>query len=50
MEGSNTRSNIEVAKPPVCNGEAERMEEFITACRLYLRIRMRGAIVDKQIQ
>jgi len=41
MERSNTGSNIEVAKPPVFNGEAGRVEGFITVCRSYLRIRMR---------
>jgi len=50
MEGSNTGSNIEMVKPPVFNGEAERVGEFITAYRLYLRIRMRGATVEEQIQ
>ena len=27
-----------------------RVEEFITACRLYLRMRIREAIVEEQIQ
>ena len=49
MEGSNTESNIKVAKPPVFNREAEKVEGFITACRLYLRMRMRKAIVEEQI-
>jgi len=49
-DGSNTGSNIEVAKPPVFNGEAGRVGEFIMACRLYLRIKMREAMVEEQIQ
>ena len=49
VEGSNTGFNIEVAKPLVLNGEAERVEGFIIACRLFLRIKIRGAIVEKQI-
>jgi len=49
-ERSNTESNIEVAKPPVFNEEAERVEGFITVCRIYLRMRMREATVEKQIQ
>jgi len=44
------RSNIEVAKPPVFNGEVERVREFITICRLYLRMKMREATVEEQIQ
>ena len=49
MEGSNTESNIKIAKPPVFNREAEKVEGFITACRLYLRMKMRKAIVEEQI-
>ena len=43
-------SNIEMAKPLMFNGEAREMEGFIMAYRLYLRMRMRGAEVGKQIQ
>jgi len=39
-----------MVKLPVFNREVGRMEEFITACRLYLRIRMKGATVEEQIQ
>jgi len=39
-----------VAKPPVFNGEVEKVKGFIMAYRLYLRIRMRGTIVEEQIQ
>jgi len=49
-EGSNTGSYIEVVKPPVFNGEIGKVGSFIIACRLYLRIRMRGATVKKQVQ
>jgi len=48
-KGSNTRPNIEVAKPPVFSREAEKVEGFITVCRLYLRMKMRGVIIEKQI-
>ena len=49
-EGSNTESNIEVAKPPVFNREVIRVGGFITGCRLYLGMRMREATVKEQIQ
>ena len=49
-EGSNTESNIEVAKPPVFNREAERVRRFIIVYRLHLRMRIRGATMEKQIQ
>jgi len=42
--------NVEVAKPPVFNGEGEKVGDFITACRLYLRMKIRGIIVEEQIQ
>jgi len=50
MEGSNTGSNIEVAKPPIFNGKVGKVGEFITAYRLYLRMKMRGTIVEEQIK
>jgi len=45
--GSNTKSNIEVAKPSVFNREAEKVGKFVMACRLYLRMRMRETIVEE---
>ena len=39
-EESNTGSNIEVAKALVFNRKAEKVGGFITAYRLYLRMRM----------
>ena len=50
VEESNTEFNIEVAKPLVFNGEVGRVGGSITVCRLYLRMRMRGVIVEEQIQ
>ena len=49
-EESNTEPNIKVAKPPMFNGDTSRIGEFVIVCRLYLRIKMRGTIVEKQIQ
>ena len=48
--GLNTESNIEVAKPPVFSEEAKKIGGFITTCKLYLRMKIRNAIVEKQIQ
>ena len=50
MEESNIRSNIKVAKPPIFNGKAEKVGDFITVYRLYLRIKLRETIVEEQIQ
>jgi len=50
MEGSNTESNIEMAKPLVFNGEVGRVGGIIMACKLYLRMRMREATMKEQIQ
>ena len=49
-ERSNTGSNIEIAKPLVFNKEVEKIGGFIIACKLYLRIRIRRAMVEEQIQ
>jgi len=49
-EGSNTGSHMEVAKPSVFNGEAGKVGGLITACRLYLKMKIREAMVEKQIQ
>ena len=49
-EGSNTESNIKIAKLPVFNEEAERVRRFITTYRLHLRMRIREATIEEQIQ
>ena len=48
--GSNAGPSIEVAKPAIFNGEAGKVGGFITACRLFLRMKMRGATVEEQVQ
>jgi len=48
--GSNMKSQMKVAKPPIFNGEAGKVEGFITACRLYLRMKMRETTVEEQVQ
>ena len=48
--GSNMGSHMEVAKPAIFNGEAAKVGGFITACRLFLRMKMRGTTVEEQVQ
>ena len=48
--GSNAGPSMEVAKPAIFNGEAGRVGGFITACRLFLKMKMRGATVEEQVQ
>jgi len=40
---------MEVAKPAIFSEEAEKARRFIIACRLYLRIKMKEAIVEEQV-
>jgi len=46
----NTGSNIEIAKPQTFNKEIGKIFKFLTACRLYIRIRMRNVAIEEQIQ
>jgi len=48
--GSNTGSHMEVAKPAIFNGEAGKVGGFIMACRLFVRMKMRGNTVEEQVQ
>ena len=48
--GPNTGSHMEVAKPAIFNGEAGRVGGFITACRLYIKMKLRGNTVEEQVQ
>jgi len=50
MTGSNMGPQMEVAKPSIFNREAGRVGGFMTAYRLYLRIKMREATVEEQVQ
>ena len=40
---------MEVAKPAIFSGKAGKVGEFVTVCRLYLRMKMREAIVEEQV-
>ena len=48
--GSNAGPSMEVAKPAIFNGEAGKVGGFITACRLFLRMKMRRATIEEQVQ
>ena len=48
--GSNMGSHMEVAKPAIFNRETGRVGGFVTACRLYLRMKMREGTVEEQVQ
>ena len=48
--GSNAGPHIEVAKPAIFNGEAGKVGGFIMACRLFMRMKLRGSTVEEQIQ
>ena len=50
VEGSMAGSNIEVTKSLVFNRKAERVGEFITAYMLYLTMRIKEVMIEKQIQ
>ena len=45
--GSNMESHMEMAKPAIFNGEAGKVEGFVTMCRLYLRMKMREVTVEE---
>ena len=48
--GSNLGPHMEVAKPAIFNGEVGKVEGFIMACRLFLRMKLRGSTVEEQVQ
>jgi len=40
----------EVAKPQIFDGTATRIADFITVCKLYIRMKMREEPVEGQVQ
>jgi len=47
--GSGLGSHMEMAKPAIFNGEAGKVEGFVTACRLYLKMKMREGTTEEQV-
>ena len=48
--GTNTGSQIEMAKPAIFSGEVGRIGGFIMACRLYIKMKLRSSTVEEQVQ
>ena len=46
----NIRSSVKVAKSQVFDKTVEKVLEFLTAYKLFIRIRIRRDLVKKQIQ
>jgi len=48
-ERRTTGPRVEVAMPAIFNGETGKVGGFVTACRLYLRMKMREVMVEEQV-
>ena len=48
--GSNDGSYMEVAKPAIFNGKAEKVGDFIMACKLFLRMKIKRNMIEEQVQ
>ena len=46
----NTRSNINLAKLPMFNREANKVLRFLMACKLFIRMKIRNKLVEEQVQ
>ena len=41
---------VKIAKPSTFNGKARQVSGFLTVCKLYIRMKIRGVLVEEQIQ
>jgi len=48
--GAGRGGGAEIAKPQIFDGMSSRVTGFITACKLYIRIKMREELVEGQVQ
>jgi len=48
--GTNAGFQMEVAKPAIFNGEAGRVGGFVSACKIYIKNKLRGETVEGQVQ
>jgi len=48
--GSNIGLQLNMAKPAIFNEEVGRVGGFVITCKLYLRMKMREATVEEQVQ
>jgi len=48
--GTNAGSQMEVAKPAIFNGKAGRVGGFVSACKIYIKNKLRGETVEGQVQ
>ena len=44
-----TGSNMKVTRLPMFNEEASKMSEFLKTYKLYIRMKMRKILVEKQV-